>query len=84
MDEERKPTWGRLYTVFLDTVKTTDVFATHVNLNYKGQSTFKTVIGGTTTIVIFIGKYSKCNQELNLMLDHKIYYNQRSLISYSK
>ena len=81
MDEERKPTWRRLYTVFLDTVKITDVFATHVNLNYKGQSTFKTVIGGTTTIVIFIGKYFKCNQELSFILDHKIYFNHKRLIS---
>ena len=55
MEVKKKTKSDKIFEFFVNSVKSADIFDTDIKLNYKGQSSFKTMIGGTTSIFICIG-----------------------------
>ena len=69
MEDQKPRFYIKVWNYALTKLKQADYFGTPISLNFKGEKTFKTSIGGAFSVIIFIGLLAYTGFLINIMVN---------------
>ena len=69
MDKKEPKVYMKVFNYTLNKLKKADYFGAPISLNFKGETTFKTSIGGALSIIILLGLLAYTGFLMSVMIN---------------